>query len=132
MSNKIQTSNARIYDLEERTARFGEEIIEFVRTLQRDEINRPLIGQVVRSATSIGANYMEADGACSKKDFQYKIGLCKKEAKETRHWLRMLARANPNKDVDCRRLWQEAQELTLIFSQIFLSMSKKNQMPDPK
>ncbi|MBI3399649.1 MAG: four helix bundle protein [Deltaproteobacteria bacterium] len=64
--NEIQNSNVKIYDLEERTAKFGEDIIEFVKTLERDEVNRPLIGQVVRSGTSIGANYMEADGAESK------------------------------------------------------------------
>jgi four helix bundle protein len=125
-SNEIQNSNVRIYDLQERTAKFGEEIIEFVKTLERNEINRPLISQLVSSGTSVGANYMEADGAESKKDFQHKIGICKKESKETKHWLRMIAKANPNKDMECRRLSQEAQELTLIFSSILLSKKKKN------
>ncbi|MDI6786287.1 MAG: four helix bundle protein [bacterium] len=124
-SNEIQNSNDKIYDLEERTAKFGEEVIEFVKTLERNEINSPLIRQVVRSGTSVGANYMEADGAESKKDFRYKIGLCKREAKETKHWLRMIAKANSHKNMDCRRLWQEAQELTLIFSSILLSKKKK-------
>jgi len=124
-SNEIQSSNKKIYDLEERTAKFGEDVIEFVKTLERNEVNRPLISQIVRSATGIGANYMEADGAESKKDFQHKIGLCKKEAKETRHWLRMIAKADPQKKVGCKRLWQEAQELTLIFSSILLSSRKK-------
>lgn len=119
MSNEIQRPNdKRKYDLEERTAKFGEDIIEFVKGLQRSEINHPLISQVIRSATSIGANYMEADGAESKKDFRHKIALCKKEAKETKHWLRMIAKANPNRSDECRTLWTEAQELTLIFSSI--------------
>ena len=109
------------YDLEERTGKFGEAVIDFVRTLLKDEVNRPLISQLVRSATSIGANYLEADGAESKKDFRHKIAICKKEAKETRHWLRMIAKANPNKKEECRKLWQEANELTLIFSKIFKS-----------
>ncbi len=107
--------------MEERTAIFGEDIIVFARTIMKDEVTRPLIGQIVRSGTSIGANYMEADGAESKKDFQHKIALCKKESKETKHWLRMIAKADPQKNGDCKRLWLEAKELTLIFSSILLS-----------
>jgi hypothetical protein len=125
MSNEAQNPNIKIYDLEERTAKFGEEIIEFVKTLERNEINRPLINQLVNSGTSIGANYMEADGAESKKDFQHKIGICKKESKETKHWLRMINKANPHKNMECKRLSQEAQELTLIFSSILLSKKKR-------
>ena len=124
-SNKIQSPNDKKYDLEERTAKFGEDIIDFVKSLKSNEVNRHLISQVVKSATSIGANYMEADGAESKKDFQHKIALCKKEAKETKHWLRMIAKANPHKNMDCRKLWQETQELTLIFSSILLLKKKK-------
>ena len=123
--NEIPSSKKKIYDLEERTGMFGENVIEFVKTLMKDEVNRPLINQVVRSAASIGANYMEADAAESRKDFQHKIALCKKEAKETKHWLRMIAKANPYKREDCRRLWREAQELTLIFSAILKSAHKK-------
>jgi four helix bundle protein len=64
---------------------------------------------------------MEADGAESKKDFLHKIALCKKESKETKHWLRMIAKADPLRNPDCKRLWMEAKELTLIFSSILLS-----------
>ena len=60
----------------------------------------------------------KADGAESKKDFRHKIAICKKESKESRHWLRMIARANPDRKDECRELWIEAQELTLIFSSI--------------
>ncbi len=126
MTNETLNPNNKIYDLEERTAKFGEDVIEFIKKLKRDEINRSLISQVIRSSTSIGANYMEADGAETKKDFRHKIALCKKEAKETKHWLRMIAKANPDKNLECRRLWQEAQELTLIFSSILLSKRKKS------
>ncbi len=97
MSNQAQNPNSQKYDLEERTAKFGENIIGFTRTISRDAINSPLISQLVRSATSIGANYMEADGAESKQDFRHKIAICKKESKETRHWLRMIATASPDK-----------------------------------
>jgi four helix bundle protein len=120
-SNQVQSSKSKVFDLEERTAIFGEDIIVFARTIMKDEVTRPLIGQIVRSGTSIGANYMEADGAESKKDFQHKIALCKKESKETKHWLRMIAKADPQKNGDCKRLWLEAKELTLIFSSILLS-----------
>jgi four helix bundle protein len=125
-SNEIQNPNGKVFDLEERTGRFGEAIIEFVKTLERNEINRPLIGQLVDAGTSIGANYMEADGAESKKDFRHKVAICKKEAKESKHWLRMIRKANPHKAAECHKLWQEAHELTLIFSSIILSNKRKD------
>ena len=122
MTNEAQISNGKkLYDLEARTARFGEDIIGFLKRLKTNAISKPLITQLVRSSTSIGANYMEADGAESKKDFIYKISLVKKEAKETKHWLRMIAKANPDKKDHLRVLWKEAQELTLIFSSIINS-----------
>ena len=126
MSKEVQSSNEKVFDLEERTGRFGEVIIEFVKTLERNEMNRPLMGQLVDAGTSIGANYMEADGAESKKDFKHKIAICKKEAKETKHWLRMIRKANPHKAVECHKLWQEAHELTLIFSSIILSKKRED------
>jgi len=94
MPNKDQNPNdKKRYDLEERTAQFGEAIIEFVKTLPLDPVNSPLISQVVRAGTSVGANYMEADGTESNKDFRHRISICKKEAKETKHWLRMIAKS---------------------------------------
>lgn len=104
---------------------FGEQTIAFVRLLPGDRVNDVLVKQIVRSATSIGANYMEADSAGTKKDFNYKIDLCRKEAKETKHWLRMIAKANQDKKEATRKLWQEAHELTLIFSSISLSCKKQ-------
>ena len=119
MSNQVQNPNVKNkFDLVERTARFGEEVIVFSKDLQDNLINRPLINQFIRSGTSIGANYMEADCAESKKDFQHKIGICKKETKETEHWLRMISKANPEKTTDCKKLWKEVHELVLIFSSI--------------
>ncbi|MEK7113136.1 MAG: four helix bundle protein [Patescibacteria group bacterium] len=119
-----QTS--KIYDLEERTAKFGEEVIKLCNTLKQDAITRPLISQLVRSATSIGANYMEANGASSRKDFRNKIHLCKKEAQETKHWLRMLSGSMPNKREEFTNLWRESQELTLIFQKITSSLKAKS------
>ena len=73
ISNKAPNLKPKNYDLIERTAKFGENIIDFCNTLPRNEINRPLISQLIRSGTSQGANYMEADAAVSKKDFENKI-----------------------------------------------------------
>lgn len=109
------------YDLEERTARFGEKIIELAKKAKKNVVTIPIIGQLVRSGTSIGANYCEANGASSKKDFKNKIFICKKEAKETKYWLRMLAKADETVKEECKNLWQEAQELTLIFSKIAIN-----------
>lgn len=106
------------YDLAKRTSSFGAQAIIFAKTINESLINRPLISQFIRSSTSIGANYMEADCAESKKDFKHKIGICKKESKETTHWLHMIAIANPDKSDECRVLWQESHELTLIFASI--------------
>ena len=119
MTNQIQVPNSkRKFDLEERTACFGEKIIDFARTVSSDVVNRSLINQLIRASTSIGANYLEADGAESKRDFNHKIAICKKEAKETTHWLRMLTYTLPDKQEELKKLWQEAHELVLIFSAI--------------
>ncbi len=106
------------YNLEKRTSEFGCNVIIFVKKIKENNINKSIISQLIRSATSIGANYMEADCAESKKDFIHKIGICKKEAKETTYWLHMLATTEPDKIENCRKLWQETHELTLIFSAI--------------
>src|SRR4051794_14191419 len=107
------------YDLEERTACFGEAVIRFCKTLSKDAVMLPLISQLVRAGTSIGANYCEADDAVSKKDFRNKIGTCKKEARETKYWLRMVAAADTNVKIEARVIWQEAKELHLIFAAIW-------------
>jgi len=110
------------YDLEDRTAKFGEQVIRFCKNLQQDSINKSIINQIVRSSTSIGANYMEANGASSKKDFKNKIFICKKETQETKHWLRMIANCVPERKEEIREIWKECQELTLIFQKITSSL----------
>ena len=106
------------YDLEERTAKFAEEIIDFCKSIKPSVITIPIISQLIKAGTSIGANYCEADCAESKKDFEHKIGICKKESKETKYWLQMMARAVPEVKDESKRLWKEANELNLIFSSI--------------
>ncbi len=105
----------RDYDLEDRTAVFGEAIIEFCLGLPTNPVTAPVINQLVRAGTSVGANYCEADDAESKKDFRHKIALCRKEARETKYWLRMIAKAAPTRKAQARALWSEAKELHLIF-----------------
>ncbi|OGZ31753.1 MAG: four helix bundle protein [Candidatus Niyogibacteria bacterium RIFCSPLOWO2_12_FULL_41_13] len=121
-NEKITKKN---FDLEERTAKFGEEIIRFAKKIPINEVTKPLINQLVKAGTSIGANYCEADDAESKKDFNHKIGICKKEARETKHWLRMIAVTILELKEEARKLWQEAKELNLIFNAIVRS-SKNN------
>ncbi len=118
--------NNNKYDLEDRTAKFGEQIIIFCRSLNQDSITKPIINQLVRSGTSIGANYMEANGASSKKDFRNKIYICKKESQETKHWLRMIVQCSPSRREEIRELWKESQELTLIFGKIVSSLKIQN------
>lgn len=111
------------YDLEERTANFGKKVISFYKQLEQTAISRPLISQIVRSSTSVGANYMEANSASSKKDFTNKIYICKKESQETKHWTRMLAECFPEKREHLKTIWQETQELTMIFQKITSSLN---------
>jgi four helix bundle protein len=114
------------YDLEERTAKFGEEVIRFVHKIPKDSVTNPLITQLVKSGTSVGANYCEADDAESGQDFRHKIGICKKESRETKHWLRMVVVICPELKEDARKLWQEAKELNLIFNSIVNKFKRKN------
>jgi four helix bundle protein len=106
------------YDLEERTAKYGEAIIDFAKSIPKNPITLPLINQFVRSGTAVGALYCEADCAESRKDFEHKLGICKKEAKETKHWMRMIARAMPDLKERAKVLWKEADELQRIFISI--------------
>ena len=111
----------KIYDLEERTAKFGENIIKFSKQIIVNRVTERLIPQLVGAGTSVGANYCEADDAESRKDFHHKIGICKKESRECKHFLRMIVVAVPELKIQARILWQEAKELNLIFNQIYIS-----------
>ena len=114
-----------VYDLEERTARFGEAIIDFAKKIPSGPLTDRIISQLVGAGTSVGANYDEADNAVSKKEFLKCIGTCKKEARESKHFLRMAARAVPELKSDARELWVEARALHLIFAKIWRSGKEK-------
>ena len=109
-----------VFDLETRTTAFAEAIIKFTLELPHDHpVLQPLIRQLVRSGTSIGANYCEANNASSPADFAHKIGLCRKESRETMYWLRLLGKAWRPALPAARAHWRECRELHLIFSTIF-------------
>jgi len=107
------------FDLEERTAKFGEAIIRFCKNIPRAPENDRLVNQLVGCGTSVGANYCEANEGVSKKDFKFTIGRCVKEAKETKFFLRMVAASEPKLADEARELYREAKELHLIFASIF-------------
>ena len=109
------------FDLEERTSRFSEGIIYLAKKIQENTISKPMISQLIRAGTSVGANYCEADDAVSRKDFIHKIGVCKKEARETKYWLKLVIFSFPELLPEAEKLWQEAKELNLIFNTIFHS-----------
>lgn len=122
-----KTVTKKTYDLGERTALFGEHIIEFCKQIKLTVITRPLVHQLVKAGTSIGANYMEADVAESKRDFEHKLGICRKEAKETILWLRLLQKAVSECGDTCTVLSREAEELVRIFSAI-IHNSRRNRL----
>jgi four helix bundle protein len=112
-------SQRHAFDLEERTAKFGEAMIHFCKKIPRGPENNRLIDQLVGCSTSVGANYCEANEGVSKKDFKCTIGRCVKEAKETKFFLRMVAASEPKLADDARLLYREAKELHLIFASIY-------------
>src|SRR3972149_8375150 len=111
--------NNKKYDLEERTAKFGEAVIKFCKKIPRSPITDPLVTQLIKCGTSVGANYCEADDAESKADFKHKIGICKKEARECKHFIRMIILAVLGLESEAKSLSQEAKELNLIFNTIY-------------
>ena len=118
----IQNKNK--YDLEERTLRFAENIIDLCKSIRQSYVNSPIINQLIRASSSIGANYSEANNASSKKDFKNKIFISKKECQETKYWLTLLKRCCPEKENEIKPLWQECHELNLIFQKIINSLNK--------
>lgn len=113
-----RAGSEKTYDLEERTARFGEAIIRFAKKIPVNPITEPLIGQLVKAGTSVGSNYCEADDAGSRNEFRYRISVCKRESRETKCRLRMIAVAVPDLKAEARVHWIEAKELDLIFGAI--------------
>jgi four helix bundle protein len=110
------------YDLEERTLIFAERVNEYIRKLPKDIPNIENGKQSVKSAGSVGANYIEANKSLSKKDFIMRVKICRKEAKESRFWLKL---TQPNEDQSSEKelLIQEAKEFTHIFGSMITKVS---------
>jgi len=132
MNNQLPNLQTKKFDLEERTAKFAENLIDLLKRLPDNSINKRMISQCMGSGGSLGANYCEANEAESRMDFIHKIGICKKETKETKHWIRLLAYANPEFKEDFRKMWKEAEELLLIFSAIGRNTKQKSQFSGAK
>ena len=114
-----EAKNSKRYDLEERTLKFAKEVIEFVNILPKTMANVEIMKQVIRSSGSVGANYIEANEALSKKDFYHRIKICRKESKESRSWLRLVDISSDfSLEQERIKLVQEATELTKIFGSI--------------
>ncbi len=102
----------------ERTLEFAKKILRLVQRFPKDSLNKPLIVQLIRSGTSVGANYREACEAESAKDFVHKIKIAKKESRETEYWLKLLLELNPDLKKEINALRKEAMEFTKIFATI--------------
>lgn len=107
-----------VYDLEDRTIKFSGDTIGLCKIVQKTSLLRPLADQLIRSATSIGANYCEANGASSRKDFKNKIHISKKEAQETRYWLKILRKEMPENALQIDAILDESEQLVKIFASI--------------
>ena len=112
------------FELEKRTLDFSKKLINVLRQLPRDLVNNTLMSQLIRSGTSIGANYREANGAESKRDFKHKINIVLKESAETAYWLELLIDANPNHLVFINPLFTESVEFVKIFGKVISTLSQ--------
>lgn len=109
--------------LERRTENFADMVFSLCKTIPYHIVDKEIISQLVRSAGSVGANYIEANESLSKKDFYHRIGICRKESEETRYWLRRLVNLDPTKRKLTDPLINEASEFVLIFFKGSLKVS---------
>ena len=113
----MANGTGKIYDLEERTYIFAKDVAMFCKTLPYNTITSEYVKQLVRSSASVGANYIEANESLSKKDFIMRIKICRKEAKETAYWLRLLTATSQQQFTDkISQLLDEAIQLKKIFA----------------
>ena len=122
MTNEFQITNKRTqkqnFDLEERTLRFTKNCINICKLMPLNTINGVIIKQLLRAASSVGANYREANDSITKKEFYHRIGTCRKEAKESKYWLELLEHANNKYSAEASSLIDEAFQLVRIFASI--------------
>lgn len=122
MYNELTMSNVANspIDLRDRTYDFARDVLHFARKIPNNSISRPIISQLVRSSTSVGANFIEAKNASSKKDFRNKVFISKKEASETLYWLRLTGEFTESTELV--KLQKECQEIVLILQKIITTL----------
>ena len=113
-----ERANSKQYDLEERTLKFAKDVIELVNSLSKTLANVEIMRQVIRSSGSVGANYIEANEALSRKDFAMRVKVCRKEAKGSRYWLKLLETEGDDEEERRQSLIGESTELMRIFGSI--------------
>jgi four helix bundle protein len=114
----------RRFDLEERTLKFSQRIFLLIKNADKSFANNEICKQLMRAAGSIGANYIEANEALSKKDFLFRVKICKKESKETRYWLNIILIEKDDLNKQKTQLIQEATEFMNIFGSIIRNSGK--------
>jgi four helix bundle protein len=113
------------FDLEERTFKYAKDVFSFINTCPKTPVNNEISTQLIRSAGSVGANYIEAREALSKKDFAMRVKICRKETKESSYWLRLIEIKNEIQEGNRQALLIETGELFRIFSSIAEKVSER-------
>lgn len=111
------------FDLEERTLEYSKRVLRLCKNLPKNDINREMADQLFRAASSVGANYREANDALGKKGFVMRMKISRKEAKEAEYWLKLVAEGNPEMKEKMSGLIDETKELRMIFSSIISKVS---------
>ncbi|OGG17154.1 hypothetical protein A3D78_03755 [Candidatus Gottesmanbacteria bacterium RIFCSPHIGHO2_02_FULL_39_14] len=123
-----KSTNFRKFDIHDRIFNFVVNVLKLIRTIPKSIENQIIVNQIIRSATSIGANDQEADGVSTKKDFIHCFTVVRKELKETRYWLRIISAINEKVSLQMHELLQENKELIYIVSSIIKNSFKKHQI----
>jgi len=128
MKDKVERDISDKRDLEKRTFDFAVEVVKFLKDIKYSKENEVIKYQLAKSATSVGANYEEAQGAYSKDDFKYKISICFRESKESNYWLRIIKAADISNSKILDYLIKESEELKKIFSSIMKKVHKRDDL----
>lgn len=128
----MTSKTEQMIQLQKRLTRFGIDTIVLCKGIPETTTSRPIISQLVRSATSIGANYAEATSASSIRDFSHKISLAKKEAEETLYWIEIADGSQLVETAFIKNLREECKELILIFGKISSTIRAKSSISNPK
>ncbi|MBK7763031.1 MAG: four helix bundle protein [Bacteroidetes bacterium] len=124
----MSETNRKEYDLELRTLKFAKEVRDFCMALKKDVINSVYIKQLIRSSSSIGANYLEANDNLGEKDLMMRVRISRKEAKETKYWIELIITETEDIEIKRKQLFTEANELMLILGAILKKLTLKTKI----